>query len=116
MEGCHQSRKHASEVASFRPNSLTSCIAELLERILARRIYHIAETTNMFSKLQAGFRKGRSCGDNITRLIQKIMDGFDQKPCMHRSVFVSWTSVRPVMLFDARSSSVASKTRGFCIR
>ena len=53
---------------------------KLMERILANRLYHIAETTNMFSKLQTGFRKGTSCEDNITRLVQKIMDGFDQKP------------------------------------
>ena len=25
-------------------------------------------------------REGRSCEDNITRLVQKIKDGFDQKP------------------------------------
>ena len=53
------------------------------------RTYHQAETTNMFnmfSKLQTGFRKGRSFEDSITRLVQKIMDGFDQKPRMNRSV------------------------------
>ena len=66
--------KPASEIASFRPVSLTSCIAKLMERILANRIYYQAEHSNMFSKLQAGFRKGRSCEDNITRLVQKIMD------------------------------------------
>ena len=71
--------KSASEIASYRPVSLTSCIAKLMERVLANRIYHLAETNNMFSKLQAGFRRGRSCEDNITRLIQKIMDGFDEK-------------------------------------
>ena len=59
-----------------------------MERILANRLYHLAETSNMFRKLQAGFRKGRSCEDNITRIIQKILDGFDQKPRMHRSVLV----------------------------
>ena len=58
-----------------------------MERMLANRIYHIAETNNIFNKLQAGFRKGRSCEDNITRLVHKIMDGFDQ-PKMNRSVLV----------------------------
>ena len=33
-----------SEVASFRPISLTSCFIKLLERILADRLYYIAET------------------------------------------------------------------------
>ena len=45
--------KPASEIASFRPVSLTSCVAKLLERILADRLYHLAETNNMFSKFQA---------------------------------------------------------------
>ena len=80
--------KPVSKIASFRPFSHTLCIAKLMERILANRIYYQAEHTNMFSKLQAGFRKGRSCEDNITRLVWKMMDGFDEKPHMNRSVLV----------------------------
>ena len=40
--------KSPSEVASFRPISLTSCVVKLLERIRAGRLYYIAETNNMF--------------------------------------------------------------------
>ena len=47
--------KSPSEVASFRPISLTSCVVKLLERIIADRLYYIAETNNMFSQFQAGF-------------------------------------------------------------
>ena len=39
----------------------------------------------MFSRFQAGFRKGRSCEDQITRIVQAIEDGFQQQP-MKRSV------------------------------
>ena len=39
----------------------------------------------MFSQFQAGFRKGRSCEDQITRIVQAIEDGFQQRP-MQRSV------------------------------
>ena len=77
--------KSPSEVASFRPISLTSCVVKLLERIIADRLYYIAETNNMFSRFQAGFRKGRSCEDQITRIVQAIEDGFQQRP-MQRSV------------------------------
>ena len=70
--------KSPSEVASFRPISLTSCVVKLLERIIADRLYYIAETNNMFSQFQAGFRKGRSCEDQITRILQAIEDGFQQ--------------------------------------
>ena len=58
--------KSPSEVASFRPISLTSCVVKLLERILADCLYYIADTKNMFSRFQAGFHKGRSCEDQIT--------------------------------------------------
>ena len=81
-------RKPASKAASFSPVSLSSCKAELTKRIPAKRIYPIAETNNMLSKLQAEFRWGRSCEYNITRVIQKLMNQFDQKPCLHRSVLL----------------------------
>ena len=52
--------KSPSEVASFRPISLTSCVVKHLDSILADRLHYIAETNNMFSRFQAGFCKGRS--------------------------------------------------------
>ena len=72
--------KSPSEVASFRPISLTSCVVKLLERIIADRLYYIAETNNMFSRFQAGFRKGRSCEDQIIHIVQSIEDAFQQRP------------------------------------
>ena len=72
--------KSPSEVASFRPISLTSCVVKLLERILANRLYYIAETNNIFSWFQAGFGKGQSCEGQITRIVQAIEDGFQQSP------------------------------------
>ena len=39
----------------------------------------------MFSRFQAGFRKGPSCEDQINRLVQAIEDGFQQRP-VQRSV------------------------------
>ena len=51
---------------------------KLLECIIADRLYYIAETNNMFSRFQAGFRKGRSCEDQIIRIVQAIEDGFQQ--------------------------------------
>ena len=34
----------------------------------------------MFSRFQAGFGKDRSCEDQITRIVQAIEDGFQQRP------------------------------------
>ena len=79
--------KPPSDIASYRPVSLTSCIAKTVERMISNRLYHLAEKNNWFSSLQAGFRRGRSCADQIIRLSQAIEDGFQKKP-FHRSVMV----------------------------
>ena len=76
-----------SEVTSYQPISLTSCVVKLLERMLADRLYYLAETKNLFSHFQAGFRKGRSSEDQVLRIVQAIEDGFQKKP-MNCSVLV----------------------------
>ena len=74
--------KSPSEVASFCPISLT-CVVKFLERILTDCLYYIAKTKNLFSRFQVGFRKGRSCEDQITWIVQAIKDGFQQFPMQH---------------------------------
>ena len=71
--------KSPSEVESFRPVSLTSCTVKIMERMIAERLSRLAEKTGLFNKLQAGFRKGRSCEDQILRIVQAIENGFQQK-------------------------------------
>ena len=72
--------KPASNLASFRPISLTSCVVKLLERMLAERLYHLAESNGWFNNLQAGFRKSRSCEDQILKITQGIEDSFNRSP------------------------------------
>ena len=110
--------KPASEVASYRPISLTSCVVKLLERMLADRLYYIAETKNLFSPFQAGSRRGRSCEDQILRIVQAIEDGFQKKP-MHRSVLVLldfskacdtvWTTRLPSATYSRRPNHVIQR-------
>ena len=75
----------ASELTSFRPISLTSCISKTLEKMIANRLQHLAETKECFDPQQAGFRKGRGCEDQIVRVTQAIENGFQSSP-MKRSV------------------------------
>ena len=79
--------KPPSNLASYRPVSLTSCIAKIIERMIAEHLYHLAESNGWFSSIQAGFRRGHSCVDQIIRLTQAIEDGFQQKP-IQRAVMV----------------------------
>ena len=76
--------KPASELESFRPISLTSCIVKLLERLINNRLYFLAEKGEWFTDQQAGFRKHRSCEDQVIRLVHHVSDRFqtlvDEKP------------------------------------
>ena len=82
-----KSGKPPGSLASFRPVSLTSCVVKTLERMISARLYQLAESRGMFSHLQAGFRKGRSCEDQILKVVQSIEDGFQARK-MERSVLV----------------------------
>ena len=55
--------KPASQLASFRPISLTSCVVKLFERMMVDRLVPLAENNNWFHNTQAGFRKRRNCTD-----------------------------------------------------
>ena len=71
--------KPASQLASYRPIALTSCVVKLFERMIAGRIATMAENNGWLHRYQAGFRKGRNCNNQILRLVQQIDDGFQKK-------------------------------------
>ena len=70
--------KPPSELGSYRPISLTSCVGKLLERVVSERLYTIAEGEGLFSCRQAGFRKGRGAEDQVLRISQAVADGFQK--------------------------------------
>ena len=55
--------KPASDVDSYRPISLTSCLGKVLERMVANRLSHIAELRVFLTEDQAMFRGLRSTED-----------------------------------------------------
>jgi hypothetical protein len=74
-----KSGKPAEKVDSFRPVSLTSCIAKTLERMVAARLHYLAECRGWWSCKQAGFRRLHSTEDQVLRLSQSISDGFQAR-------------------------------------
>ena len=72
--------KPASDIDSFRPVSLTSCVAKTMERMVANRITYLAEVNGWWSKDQAGFRSQRSCEDQVLRLTQSISNALQSTP------------------------------------
>ena len=59
-----------SDPASYRPISVTCAVARVMERILFNRIVEIVDP--QLSPAQSGFRKGRSCYDNLLRITHAI--------------------------------------------
>ncbi len=57
--------KQPGAIVSYRPVSLTSCVAKTLERMIHNRLYYLAETRGWLCPEQAGFRTSRSCENQI---------------------------------------------------
>lgn len=63
----------------FRPISLASCICKILERMVCFRLFWWLEHHGLLSNSQFGFRRNRSCLDNIAILHTDIANSFIEK-------------------------------------
>lgn len=59
----------------MKPIALSSCLGKVVERIVTERVNWWAENENIINKKQNGFRKGRSCAENLTQLVTDIRIG-----------------------------------------
>lgn len=55
-----------------RPITMSSCMCKIMERLINERLIWIAESRGWLNKTQNGFRKGRSCLDNLTRITADV--------------------------------------------
>ena len=55
-----------------RPIALSSCICKLMERLINERLIWWLERNGKLDTMQNGFRKGRSCMENLTKMIADI--------------------------------------------
>lgn len=62
----------------FRLISLISCLCKIFHSILQKRLEWYFEKQSMFSDNMTGFRKSRSCYDNLARLVTHIQLGFSK--------------------------------------
>ena len=60
--------KMPSDPKAYRPISLLSCIAKLMEKLVCRRLYYVLENSRSFSETQGGFRKRMCTLDQVARL------------------------------------------------
>ena len=63
---------------SYRPISLTLCLARLFEKIILKRLQGHLRKNKIIVKNQSGFRHGRQTRDNISFLAQKVKEQFNK--------------------------------------
>uniref|UniRef100_A0A1B6C2K7 Uncharacterized protein n=1 Tax=Clastoptera arizonana TaxID=38151 RepID=A0A1B6C2K7_9HEMI len=63
----------------LRPISLTSCLCKLFERIISFRLTWWCEYNNKLPSSQFGFRKSKSCQDNISIFHSEIIKAFKER-------------------------------------
>ena len=68
-----------SQAINYRPVSLTSIIAKLIERIIRWCLIHYLELNNAFPETQHGFRSGRSTVSQLLEHFETIIDALEHK-------------------------------------
>ena len=68
--------KAKTDPNSYRPISLLSCTAKLMERIVTTRLVWHLEKKGLLIPQQAGFRKHMSTEDKVAHIAQEIEDAF----------------------------------------
>ena len=60
----HKPGKPKSEITSYQPLSLTSCLGKILEKIITNRVKDWCNENDIINKQQNGFRSKRNTNDN----------------------------------------------------
>lgn len=73
----HKPGKSLTDVKSFRPISLLSCLSKVLERLMLKHINKHLEDNNIIPDMQHGFRSGKSTVHQLSRVINQAKNGFE---------------------------------------
>ena len=79
--------KPTTELNSYRPIALTSCICKILEKIVNVRLNYFLESNELLNKLQYGFRKMRGTEDVLARLETAICSAFAHRKSLYGVFF-----------------------------
>lgn len=85
----------------YRPISLTSCCLKLMEKLILSRLDWWVEKNHILPNNQYGFRKAKSCQDNIGILTTEIYNGFISRhatACVFLDIAGAFDNVIPSIL------------------
>ncbi|KMQ85159.1 pol-like protein [Lasius niger] len=88
---------------TFPPISLTSCCLKLIEKLILSRLDWWIKKNRLLPKCQSGFRKNKSCHDNISMLSTEIYNGFVSRQstaCVFLDIAGAFDNVIPNILID----------------
>ena len=71
--------KNPQNPASYRPISLTDHLGKLLETIITKRLNYVLEKKGIIKETQSGFRNKRQTLDHLTRLVNEVQLGKQDK-------------------------------------
>ena len=77
----------SSQIASYRPISVTACMARLFERLILARLNDFLTKNRIIIKQQSGFRQHRSTKDNLIYITQKVQECFNKGHKLHAIFF-----------------------------
>ena len=64
--------KPKKDPKSYRPIALTPHVSKLYERLVKNRLEFFLENNNLIPKCQSGFRRGRSCTENLVKFSSHV--------------------------------------------
>jgi hypothetical protein len=86
--------KDGTDASHYRPISLLSVVYKILERLILQRIQPLIDAVS-----QAGFRKNRSCTEQVMALTSHVEAGFERKLKMG-TIFIDLTAAYDMVWRD----------------
>ena len=82
----HKPGKPKSEITSYRPLSLTSCLGKILEKIITNKVKDWCNENDIINKQQNGFKSKRNTNDDFFKLTQSLKQNIE-KGLLHQPFF-----------------------------